>query len=260
MAAGERHRSFTGDEAMRIEHAVQNWIAVLAWAAATPCHSARAQSAPVAGQSGSAQASLEDQLQAQYRTGTVWVVSKYGIVAVPQGTPAVPLENFENGALHSTFSFLPFIKVRNTKALQAGEKVNLEDIFVDVAHDTIGFHIHECDSCNGATKPSAYQAKVRFKFSRGYLATATASQVEATISQVFAHDAVAAGDVATSPSDSSSQPPSTPPSIELGQTIDQVVAALGQPRATASTRPGTQIYVYKDLKVTFVNGKVSDVQ
>ena len=48
-------------------------------------------------------------------------------------------------------------------------------------------------------------------------------------------------------------------SIQLGQTIDEVVAALGQPEKAVNLG-SKQIYVYKDLKVTFVNGKVSDVQ
>jgi hypothetical protein len=42
-------------------------------------------------------------------------------------------------------------------------------------------------------------------------------------------------------------------------TIDQVKAALGDPVSIADT--GTKpIYVYKNLKITFLNGKVSDVQ
>jgi hypothetical protein len=45
----------------------------------------------------------------------------------------------------------------------------------------------------------------------------------------------------------------------LGQTIDQVVAALGQPDKIVNLG-SKQIYVYKDLKVTFVDGKVADVQ
>lgn len=50
-----------------------------------------------------------------------------------------------------------------------------------------------------------------------------------------------------------------PQTIQLGQTPDQVRAALGQPEKVVNL--GTkQIYVYKDLKVTFVNEKVSDVQ
>ena len=54
-------------------------------------------------------------------------------------------------------------------------------------------------------------------------------------------------------------PPADPVSVSEGQTIDQVVAALGQPVKKAKV--GTKdIYYYKDLKVTFVNGKVTDVQ
>ena len=55
------------------------------------------------------------------------------------------------------------------------------------------------------------------------------------------------------------QPPAPPASIQLGQTVDQVTASFGPPEKIVNL--GTkQIYVYKDLKVTFVNGKVTDVQ
>jgi hypothetical protein len=53
-------------------------------------------------------------------------------------------------------------------------------------------------------------------------------------------------------------PPAEPVTVALGQTTDQVVSALGQP--TKKAKIGTkEIYYYKDLKVTFVNGKVKDV-
>jgi len=42
-------------------------------------------------------------------------------------------------------------------------------------------------------------------------------------------------------------------------TTDQVQGALGQPAKVVNLGP-KQIYVYKDLKVTFFNGKVVDVQ
>jgi hypothetical protein len=54
-------------------------------------------------------------------------------------------------------------------------------------------------------------------------------------------------------------PPAEPATVALGQTADQVVAALGQP--TKKAKIGTkEIYFYKDLKVTFLNGKVKDIQ
>jgi hypothetical protein len=52
------------------------------------------------------------------------------------------------------------------------------------------------------------------------------------------------------------QPPAT---IEVGQTPDQVTAILGQPQRIAKVA-GKEIYFYKGLKVTFKNGKVSDVE
>jgi hypothetical protein len=58
------------------------------------------------------------------------------------------------------------------------------------------------------------------------------------------------------------QPPqqqAEPQTIEKGQTPDQVEAALGKPDKIVNLG-AKQLYIYKDLKVTFVNGKVSDVQ
>jgi hypothetical protein len=47
--------------------------------------------------------------------------------------------------------------------------------------------------------------------------------------------------------------------INLGDSIDRVVAAMGQPDRAAMVA-NKVIYVYKDLKITFVDGKVSDIQ
>jgi hypothetical protein len=55
------------------------------------------------------------------------------------------------------------------------------------------------------------------------------------------------------------QPPPEPVQIEKGMTPDQVKAANGVPDKIINLG-AKQIYVYKDIKVTFLNGKVSDVQ
>jgi hypothetical protein len=50
-----------------------------------------------------------------------------------------------------------------------------------------------------------------------------------------------------------------PPTISLGQTEDQVTAGLGQPLKVA--RVGAKvIFFYKDMKVIFNNGKVSNIE
>jgi len=58
------------------------------------------------------------------------------------------------------------------------------------------------------------------------------------------------------PADEPVPPPLT---IALGQTTDQVVATMGQPQKIVKLAK-KEMYYYKDLKVIFVNGKVSDVQ
>ena len=57
-------------------------------------------------------------------------------------------------------------------------------------------------------------------------------------------------------------PPPTdapPPTISIGQTKDQVTAGFGQPLKVANLG-GKTIFYYKDMKVTFTGGKVSNVE
>jgi hypothetical protein len=54
-------------------------------------------------------------------------------------------------------------------------------------------------------------------------------------------------------------PPAEPANISVGQTIDQVTAALGNPKSIVNLG-AKKIYVYPDMKITFKDGKVSDVQ
>jgi hypothetical protein len=50
-----------------------------------------------------------------------------------------------------------------------------------------------------------------------------------------------------------------PPTIEIGQKINQVTAGFGQPQRVAKIGVKT-IFYYKDMKVIFTNGKVSNVE
>ena len=54
-------------------------------------------------------------------------------------------------------------------------------------------------------------------------------------------------------------PPPAPKSISLGQTKDQVTANFGPPTKVVNL-PNKEIDYYPDMKVTFVKGKVTDVQ
>jgi len=61
------------------------------------------------------------------------------------------------------------------------------------------------------------------------------------------------------PAGAATAAPAAPASIELGQTTDQVQSALGAPARMANLGPKV-IYYYSGMKVTFKDGKVSDVQ
>jgi hypothetical protein len=54
-------------------------------------------------------------------------------------------------------------------------------------------------------------------------------------------------------------PAGPPPTITLGQSIDQVVGMLGQPKNIVDLG-AKKIYVYPDIKITFNNGTVADVE
>jgi hypothetical protein len=56
-------------------------------------------------------------------------------------------------------------------------------------------------------------------------------------------------------------PPSDapPPTIELGQTKDQVIGGFGQPTHLANLGAKT-IFFYPGMKVTFINGKVTNIE
>jgi len=116
-----------------------------------------------------------------------------------------------------------------------------------------------------------YFAQIKFPFTKG--ATPSPDEVLKTIAEVVsvqpAPSAVppaaappppeqAMAPIAPPPPPSDA-PTATPKSISLGQTKDQVVASFGMPQKVV-TLGAKEILYYPDMKVTFVDGKVSDVQ
>jgi hypothetical protein len=159
------------------------------------------------------------------------------------------------------------------RPLQVGEKAYLTRI--EVKGDEITFSLQSCVSCYPAQNDpneAPYSASLTFQFAKGFLSTGSFKDVQDTVSQVFLIDtstpatdplpapaAQPASDPATAPI---AEPPATPsptPTLELGQTKDQVIAALGQPQRAAKVG-NKEIYIYKDMKITFVDGKVTDVE
>jgi hypothetical protein len=170
-----------------------------------------------------------------------------------------------------------FGKEQTTHLFQVGDKVYPTKVEVNVAKDTVSLGIVACDTCNKTDPPTYNKAQIVFQFPKGSLANANAGQVEDTIGQVLSisnDDAQQGGDQGqqqggqqqggqgqqqADQGNQQPQPQAEPQSIEKGMTTDQVEAAMGKPEKIVNLGP-KKIYVYKDLKVTFLNGKVFDVQ
>jgi hypothetical protein len=244
-------------------------------------------SSSAAGQSSAP--SLQEQLKAQYKLvkmgsdsnglavvnpGTVLDIQKGGLLGVaPQIAIFCPAK-FQDGDLRAPNAFCAGMVKQNSRFLQAGTKVYPLKIEVNLDKDKVSIQVVECDSCNGVQEPSFYKSEVAFQFAKGSLRGTSVSQVEDTIGQVLAIDS--GGDSqqqnnqGAQNQDSNQggggggqgqqqRPPPEPQQIEKGQTPEQVKAALGNPEKIVNLGP-KQIYLYKDLKVTFLNGKVADVQ
>jgi len=222
-------------------------------------------------------AALADQLKAQYKLakmgldssgwsvvtpGTVLVIQKGGILGVPPANLAMPPSTYKEGQLHGPNAFMAASVANVSRQLAAGEKVY--PIKIDVHGNKVMFTIVECDACNGVQQPSTYKSAVVFEFPKDYLSQADPGQVKDVIAQVLAPaqeagQAAIAEPAAQQQAPAAIQPAAQPATIEPGQTIDQVVGVLGQPEKIVNLGK-KQIYIYKDLKIIFIDGKVSDVQ
>ena len=244
--------------------------------------------------------SLQEQLAAQYKLvkmgsdtggysvvekGTLLAIQKGGILAVPYSDSSVLSTKYEGGTIHSPSGLAVvgrksimgrFGKEQTTHLFAVGDKVYPMKIDVNVAKDSVTVGIVACDTCNKTDPPTYNKAQVVFEFPKGSLAAADATAVEKTIGQVLTiSDDDAQQDKADDKGadkggqqqggqdqgqqQQADQPAAEPVSIEKGMTPDQVEGAMGKPdkKVTLGVK---QIYYYKDMKVIFMNGKVSDVQ
>lgn len=218
--------------------------------------------------------------------GTLLEIKKGGILGVPYSDQSIQSTKYESGAVHTPnsnvskvigFGMKKFGKEQTTHLMAVGDKVYAQKIEVDPNKDTVSLSIVECDKCNKTDPPTYMKAKVVFQFPKGSVANAQAGGVEDTIGQLLAisdssqqdqgqqgqgnDQQQQQGGQQQAQDQAPAQPAqqAQPQTIEVGMTPDQVTAAMGQPDKIIKLT-SKQIYIYKDMKVTFVGGKVSDVQ
>jgi len=228
---------------------------------------------------------LQEQLNAQYKPvqmagngtvvvepGTLLTVQKGGIISVPWKAVVHCAAKFQDNTLHPSIGFCAGMMKSVSQYLQKGNKVYPIKIEVNVDKAKISFQVVSCDSCNGVDPATGMKGEVVFQYAKGYLEKANAGEIEDMIGQVFAisndDQQAQGGDPGQQGNQQANQPApaqqqqeqqAEPQTIQLGMSPDQVQGALGKPEKIFNLG-AKQIFVYKDVKVTFLNGKVSDVQ
>lgn len=162
-----------------------------------------------------------------------------------------------------------------TRPFVMGEKLYLTKIEVK---DTVNFAL-----VSGPINNVSYKAELRLQLPKGTPPdSAKADQLAGEVFSISEDNSQAggapAGQAPSPTSEAAPAPPQqpalapieapppppdapavTPPTVSLGMTIQQVVALMGQPKTVADTGK-KNIYSYPGLKITFVDGKVSDIQ
>lgn len=284
---------------MRVKFQIQMQIVALAVTGIFPWITARAQGSGSLQSQLEAKFALTkptDDKSDIVTAGAVLVLEKDKLIMYPVSTPTAPQNTYKDGRLsegafgvhQKVQSFGSFIghPPPQTAQVQSRQFVTGEKFWVtriDVAGDSVTFTLF-----SDPYSDVRYYSTLKFFYPHG--ATPTNEQVMSLVGEVLKVDSddsaksgdsgnqqqAAGGDAnqqqaAAAGGDANQQPaaaeapaapaaPAGPPAtVEIGQTPDQVTAILGQPEKIINLGP-KQIYVYKDLKVTFVKGKVTDAQ
>ena len=242
---------------------------------------------PMAAQDQAGKANIERGLQSNYmptklagvgdrlrftQLGTVLVIQLDGMGASPV-TEFTFGNNYKDGRIKRSLAGSLIHQAENVRDLRAGDRVYL--LKTEVKDTGVVFNVQTCDSCDGSPADLAqmpYRAALTFQYPKGYWNNTGYAQIQQAIGEVFAFagspnagtqpnpEPVAPGGAQFAQQQPQAPaPPQEPVKIGLGQTTDQVVSGLGQPDKVVDLG-SKKIYVYKDLKITFVDGRVSDVQ
>jgi hypothetical protein len=127
----------------------------------------------------------------------------------------------------------------------SGDKYWITKAYVDMGNDRVVFRLY-----SDPYDDVRYWGELQVPFPKGSIPSP--DQLLNTISEVLT---VQPDDATAAPP----QPAPQPKTVLKGDSIDQVVATLGKPEKILQVDTKL-IYVYKELKITFLDGKVSDIQ
>jgi hypothetical protein len=181
--------------------------------------------------------------------GTVLVVKKDGIGANPTFNESPLAYTVSGGEIKAPKGFAAALlssgPTSSTTLFKPGEKVYVTNLSVGDA--TVSFTLLSYDmssiAVRGNTRQTRYIAHLQFQLPAGVSQPPTAAEIKAVVDPILALEGEA----------------TAPKTIEMGQTPEDVEGALGKPEKIF--KAGSKvIYTYKDVKVIFTDGKVTDVQ
>ncbi len=182
------------------------------------------------------------------KQGTVMVVQKDGVTADLSSDLRYSVTKVTDGAIGEEGGAVSAIFTKErSRVFKAGERLFVTDI--DVYDDGVMLKVMTCESFDinekGTTKQLRYKAAVKFMYPKGSGPNKQVADIKAAIDPVMVPESEATA-VNTK-------------TIGLGQARAEVEAILGKPERIVDL--GAKVtYVYKDMKVIFVDGKVADVQ
>jgi hypothetical protein len=189
--------------------------------------------------------------------------------------------SYVNGSIKGPFLFSVDVRNGTGRQFVAGEKLWLTKILFEPKNDGIVLEFLS-DPFNDVR----YSGTLKFPFAKG-APQPSPDNVAALVDQVIEPDSSQAApppDVSVAnpppppppavavpdpppappakldaPPPPPDAPPAEPPTVKVGQTRDQVIAIMGQPKTAAKTAT-REILIYKDFKVTLTAGKVTNIE
>jgi hypothetical protein len=216
------------------------------------------------------------------KDGTTMVMKTAGIYSFPSNVYMKPDNHVIDGKIKSPSFFVKATwEKMGAHVLQTGDKVYITKMdSKSEGGDTLRFTVLSTESIDvsGTDSKKKFLANVSFTFKKGYLDETPPEQVEQVIESVLAPDAgddkkddktneaaaaPPAAKAAPAPVAPPPPPPAAPagppPTITVGETSTEVLQAMGMPLQMIDLGK-KKTYVYKNMKVVFLNDKVSDVQ
>jgi hypothetical protein len=201
--------------------------------------------------------------------GPLFVIAQDGVRVDPSTDAAVYFTDIVDGQMVSLHGAAA--ERINSVHLKAGDKVYVTEIDVKEDGARVWLLTEDTFDITFMNQPRTvhFSAVFRVKYPKGYLDTASPADLVKAFAAIvlpIGQSLPEAQPVGPAPQATPPTPPAppapvipkTPVTIAPGETIAQVTAKLGQPQQVLD-KGVTKVYIYPNMKVTFTNGLVTDL-